>query len=104
MVHECGDLMDKTLRLSAGRLRLNQRGCLLGKTLELSAGRSGVRIPGRGKSSLKILTVDARVNYPLCLLQCTYQYVHAAASTQLILIVEAGGSLAMLSMPSRRKV
>ena len=35
------------------------------KTLELSVGRSGVRIPGRGKSSLRTTAVDARVKYPI---------------------------------------
>ena len=38
-----------------------------GKILGLSAGRSGVRIPGRGKYSLRTTAVDARVNYPLYL-------------------------------------
>ena len=35
------------------------------KTLGLSAGRSGVRIPGRGKCSLRTTAIDARVNYSL---------------------------------------
>ena len=38
---------------------------LIYKNLGLDAGRSGVRIPGRGKCSLKTTVVDARVNYPL---------------------------------------
>ena len=37
------------------------------KTLGLSAGRSRVRIPGRGKCSLRTIEVDARVKYPLYL-------------------------------------
>ena len=41
----------------------NQRGALVDKTLGLSAGRSGVRIPSRGKCSLRTTAVDARVNY-----------------------------------------
>ena len=35
------------------------------KTLALSAGRSGVRIPGRGKCSLRTIAVDAKIKYPL---------------------------------------
>ena len=35
------------------------------KALGLSAGRSGVRIPGRGKCSLRNIAVDTRVKYPL---------------------------------------
>ena len=46
---------------------LYQRVDLMDKTLGLSAGRSGVRIPGRGKSSLKPIAVDAMVSYPLFL-------------------------------------
>ena len=35
------------------------------KPSRLNAGISGVRIPGRGKCSLKTTAVDARVKYPL---------------------------------------
>ena len=42
-----------------------QRGGQMDKTLGLSAGRSGIRIPGRGKCSLRTIAVDARVNYRL---------------------------------------
>ena len=42
-------------------------GGLMAKTLALSVGRSGVRIPGRGKCSLRTTAIDMRVNYPLYL-------------------------------------
>ena len=45
-----------------------QRGSLMDKTLVLSTGRSGVRIPGRGKCSLRTIAVDARVKYLLYLM------------------------------------
>ena len=35
------------------------------KTFGLGAERSGVRIPGRGKCSLRTTAVDARAKYPL---------------------------------------
>ena len=41
------------------------RNHLMDKTFGLSAGRSGVRIPGRGKYSLRTIAVDAIVKYPL---------------------------------------
>ena len=53
-----------------------QRGGLMDKTLGLSAGRSGVRIPGRGKCSLRTIAVDARVNYPLYLLTFKINFLH----------------------------
>ena len=37
------------------------------KTIGLNAGRSGVRIPSRGKCSLRTIAVDARVNFPVYL-------------------------------------
>ena len=41
------------------------------KTLGLSGGKSGVRIPGRGKCSIRTIADDARVNYPLYFLTST---------------------------------
>ena len=39
------------------------------KTVGLGAGRSGVRIVGRGESSLRNTAVDTGVKYPLQLLK-----------------------------------
>ena len=45
--------------------KYNQPDGLLDKILGISAEKSGVRIPGRGKCSLRTKAVAARVNYPL---------------------------------------
>ena len=50
-----------------GFVQRYQGGGILDKTLGICTGRSGVRIPGRGKCSLRTIAVDARVNYPLYL-------------------------------------
>ena len=47
----------------------HQRGGRMDKSFGLNAGRSGVRIPGWSKCSLRTIAVDAKVKYPLYLLQ-----------------------------------
>ena len=72
---DCGDgflLLCFAVHVTKVIYLYNQRSAIIDKTLGLSAGRSGVRIPGRGKCSLRTISVEARVNYPLYL----YTYVY----------------------------
>ena len=67
-VHQRCGLMDKSAGISAGRSGVHQRCGLMDKTLGIRAVRSRFRIPGRGKSSLRTIAVDARVKYLLYIL------------------------------------
>ena len=58
--------------------KYNQHDGLLDKILGLSAERSGVRIPGRGKCSLRTTVVHTNVNYPLYLYISLYSRLKGA--------------------------
>ena len=55
----------------------------LDKIFECFAGSSGVRIPGRGKCSLRIIVVDVRANYQLYLSLSINFTLNVLALTQL---------------------